>query len=329
MRRAAVVGAGLFGCVAALRLAREGWDVSLFDRHQDILQGASAVNQGRLHRGYHYPRSPETIELTRRAAERFEHRFPSSIVKRNAHWYAIADDSKVGDTAYRAVCEYHDLPLNENEQPPFEIRNVQMVAQVHEHLIDLRRLRYQLYTELEHTPIEQHLGSYVHLGDIDDAFELLVDASYGQWRCSRKLQYEACEIAVITAPPEFHGQSLVVLDGDFFSLDPLPGTVNHLLYHVQHSVVAREFSTRPSSDLRNASYRSWGILDAATRMLPGLADARWERSWRTVRTVLPDVEETDARPTLVEREGNIISILSGKLDTAVLAADEVACLASQ
>jgi hypothetical protein len=36
--------------------------------------------------------------------------------------------------------------------------------------------------------------------------------------------------------------------------------------------------------------------------------------------VLPDVDATDERPTLVERDGNHISILSGKMNMAVWAA---------
>ena len=39
-----------------------------------------------------------------------------------------------------------------------------------------------------------------------------------------------------------------------------------------------------------------------------------------VRAVLPDVDATDERPTLVERDGNHISILSGKMNMAVWAA---------
>ena len=55
----AVIGAGIFGITTAIKLARQH-DVSIFERNSDILKGASDVNQCRIHRGYHYPRSPKT-----------------------------------------------------------------------------------------------------------------------------------------------------------------------------------------------------------------------------------------------------------------------------
>jgi hypothetical protein len=43
----------------------------------------------------------------------------------------------------------------------------------------------------------------------------------------------------------------------------------------------------------------------------------------TIRAVLPDVDATDERPTLIERDGNVVSVLSGKMCTAVTAARTV------
>ena len=59
--RVAVVGGGLFGATAAIYLARDGHDVHLYERSGGLLSAASSINQLRLHSGYHYPRSPETI----------------------------------------------------------------------------------------------------------------------------------------------------------------------------------------------------------------------------------------------------------------------------
>jgi hypothetical protein len=47
----------------------------------------------------------------------------------------------------------------------------------------------------------------------------------------------------------------------------------------------------------------------------------------SVRAVLPDVDDTDERPTLVERDGNVVSVLSGKICTAVNAARQVTSMA--
>ncbi len=63
----AVIGAGFFGCEIALQLRRLGVPrVLLLDREAAILRRASAVNQARVHNGYHYPRAVLTALRARK-----------------------------------------------------------------------------------------------------------------------------------------------------------------------------------------------------------------------------------------------------------------------
>ena len=59
---AVIIGGGLFGCYAALLLAGKGYSVALVEKESHLFQKASLVNQGRIHGGYHYPRSIETAK---------------------------------------------------------------------------------------------------------------------------------------------------------------------------------------------------------------------------------------------------------------------------
>ena len=78
--RIAVAGAGIYGATAAIRLAQHGHRVSLFDP-LGIMQAASAINACRVHAGYHYPRSPETIEEVKEANSEFLKEFAPAIVR--------------------------------------------------------------------------------------------------------------------------------------------------------------------------------------------------------------------------------------------------------
>src|SRR5713226_289557 len=84
----AVAGAGIYGVTAAIRLAEQGHDVHLFDP-LGIMRAASAINQYRVHSGYHYPRSPETIQETLEARAEFIQAFEPAIVRNSRHYYAI------------------------------------------------------------------------------------------------------------------------------------------------------------------------------------------------------------------------------------------------
>ena len=57
----AIIGAGFFGSTIALKLS-EHHTVHLYEKENNILNGASKVNQFRFHMGFHYPRSQRTIK---------------------------------------------------------------------------------------------------------------------------------------------------------------------------------------------------------------------------------------------------------------------------
>src|SRR3990167_5049670 len=72
------------------------------------------------------------------------------------------------------------------------------------------------------------------------------------------------------------------------------------------------------------------MIDAASEFIPAVSDAEYIGSMFTGRAVLPDRDATDERPTLVqELDSQVIRIFSGKLGTAVQAAEQVTTLIDQ
>lgn len=65
MARVAVLGAGIMGVAAAMRLARDGHDVVCYERAPRPLTGASRWNEGKIHLGFLYAGDPSL-----RSAER-------------------------------------------------------------------------------------------------------------------------------------------------------------------------------------------------------------------------------------------------------------------
>jgi glycine/D-amino acid oxidase-like deaminating enzyme len=57
-RRIAILGGGMLGVCTALELARRGESVTLVDGAEDLLQGASRWNEGKIHLGYLYAADP-------------------------------------------------------------------------------------------------------------------------------------------------------------------------------------------------------------------------------------------------------------------------------
>src|SRR5712664_4673009 len=109
--RIAVAGAGIYGVTAAIQLVEQGHDVHLFDP-LGVMRAASAINQYRVHAGYLYPRSPETIQETLEARAEFIEAFEPSIVRNSRHYYAIPKkDSRTPPDLYEKVMREYGLPL--------------------------------------------------------------------------------------------------------------------------------------------------------------------------------------------------------------------------
>jgi hypothetical protein len=325
--RVAVVGGGIFGATAAVELLRDGHRVDLYERHKGLLCGASRANQARLHHGYHYPRSPHTAVAARAGAVEFAARYPSVIRGSARHYYAAAEDSPTAAAAFVEFCERLDLPLA-GQRPPMLIgRAVQGCWRVPEAFIDIPALRALLHVELRGARV--HLGTTVDPDGLDH--DVVVEATYGQpW--ATPLRYETCETVLIKLGPHFAGISLVVLDGAYCSLDPVPGTDLHMLYDVTHSV--HHASDKPVAPTQLARLLDKGpvftresavdsMLQTLRRYVRGVGMPEYRGSYFTIRAVLPDVDQTDERPTLVTVDDRTIRVLSGKIDTAVWAARQI------
>ena len=327
--RAAVVGAGLFGCVAAVELAKAGHHVDLYERHRGILNGASRASLGRLHRGYHYPRSLDTALATLSGSDSFAKRFPAAVSSDTVHHYLIAEGSRTSAEDFLAFCDLLELPYILDST--CLAKNVELCVWVPEAVINVDTLRALLHCDLREHLVRVRLGE---AGRPDmPGYDLTVCATYGRY-WPGKLRTEVTEVAVVQLPAKFAGQSLVVLDGPFGCVDPLPGTKLHLLYHVEHSVHAVDEvpdRLRPLLDAGNVDTRHSRARQMASALQPYLDLGPLEHygSLFTLRSVLPDVDDTDERPTLVRREGSTIHVLSGKLDTAITAALQVVAMARE
>lgn len=328
----AVVGAGIFGCAAAIELARDGHRVDLYERHDGILRGATRAQQGRLHSGYHYPRSPQTIAACRDSAPEFAARWPAAIRPGTSHHYAISRVSRVTVDDYLATLDAAGLPWERVEHPLVRSDTVAACIRVPEALVDMVALGPLLAAELLGAEVSVRLNNEVAPADLAARYDWVIDARYGR-QSARPLRYEVVETALVRLGPHWAGQSAVVMDGPYTSLDP-HGAGLHMLYDVHYSVHAVSVGHQSAiperfrelldvGPLRHPLTRVDRMLAVAGVHLNDLDDAEYRGSMWTVRAVLPDVDASDARPTLVERDGNVITVLGGKMCTALTAASQV------
>jgi glycine/D-amino acid oxidase-like deaminating enzyme len=345
-----VVGGGIFGVTAAVVLGRSRHSVTLFEEREELLRAASGVNQLRLHAGYHYPRSMETALASRDAVETFRAMYPAAVVGGEEHYYAIARRGSLTDGGgFLRFLDALGLEHRRAEPPFLRAESVDLCVAVPESLIDPAALLEQARSYLRDAGVRVLLRTRAS-AKLLERFDLIVLATYaslnelvGELGGTPQLyQFEVVEKLVVRPPESLRDRSIVVLDGPFMCIDPygrrsglsLMGHVVHAIHHANVGAApeiprdVEPFLNRgPVGPAKPTAFRRF--VDAAVEFIPDVARLEHVASMYTVRTVLPGLDETDARPTLVARHGErVIALFSGKIGTCVRAAEEVAEIAA-
>ena len=342
--RVAVVGAGIFGITVALRLDALGVEVDLFDRHEKVLSAASTLNQYRVHRGYHYPRSSETGRYLLETAERFRAEYGGTLVEGERHLYGIAmEDSLTNAYEFLEFMETHGLQYREVEDSRVDDSQLEVLVEVREKLLDPHRLVSLCTDRLTRSNIRLRLGE-VATETSTASYDRVVVCGYATSNSffdrnpglGVAYQFEVCEKPVVKMPSDFGRPSIVILDGPFMCIDPIGSTNLFAMGNVVHAIHATNVGMHPDVPEHIAPVLDSGavqppeftrfesFVESGRRFIPAMAQAEHLGSMFTTRTVFPRLEQTDARPTIVRAVGDrIVSVFAGKLATCVDAADRV------
>jgi len=333
----------VFGCTAAITLQRAGYKVSLFERNNRMCLEATAVNQFRLHEGYHYPRSPETVAECQRGLKSFRKEY--DVIDNGSHYYAIAKHgSKTSPRAFTSFCHRNGLDYDGALFPTFlDHSNISLCVQVHEGRLNPDALRHQIATSLRKLNVEVNLFCPATCA-IRREYDHVIVAAYASTNavmmelgCDvEEFQYEVVEKPVLRLPREMEKFGVVIMDGSFCSLDPFAHTGLHVMGHVNHAIHHSNTGFAPTVPPHLTPFLSHKIhrnpkhtkirkfLEAGQKFIPALKDAIHVGSMYTIRIVLPDKDATDERPTVVtEVDPKVVRILSGKIGTAVTASQDV------
>ena len=230
---------------------------------------------------------------------------------------------------------------------PFFIKqdSIDICIRVKENLFDPKLLEKVLWQRIKKLSIKIHFNTDAKQKDLSH-FDNIIIATYtnnNQFLDKfptqmRQYQYELCEKLVVKLPSEFLRKGLVVMDGPFLCFDPLGNTGYHVMGHVVHAIHQTNIGYEPApfSDERYKDLLNHGMIknptltnfpkfiEAATEFLHGIEKTEHIGSMFTYRTVLPFMDNTDERPTIVEIiDDRVISLFSGKIPTCVNAAKQV------
>lgn len=340
--RVAVVGGGLFGCTAAAYAARAGHDVQLFERAHELMSGASSHNSMRLHRGYHYPRSPETGRESRQAERSFRREYGKAVISGGRQFYVVPKD----DSNHVTVQQYAEFL--DNEGLSFSEDNG--IFTVSEDRVDIDALQGIVLNRIRQSRVKVQFNSRAQ-PSFKERFDRILIAAYAGTNdalmalgCEQSpYKFQVVERPVVRLDPMWSKASVVVIDGPYGCIDPLDDTECHALGHVTETIHAQNIGIRPivpphltplvgTGFIPDAPFTRWReVVDSLSKYIPALGNVDYMGSSYVVRAVLAHQEATDARPTILTRiDDQVFSLFSGKLGTAVRAAEDfVAALSKE
>jgi hypothetical protein len=333
--RCAVVGAGIYGITAAIKLRTAGYSVDLYEAEDDIMKAASGINQYRVHRGYHYPRSSDTIESCKNNEESFIKYYSPAIVDDYEHYYAIAsEESLVTAEQYLSTLDNSklkweivdtlpncDLTIKVDEK----LYNPTILADICKERIKGSGVNLILNKEVSRLENYKHVvyATYSKLNQLVDSWKV------------QDYQFELCEKPIFKLPEQYSNKSIVIMDGPFMCFDPLAESEYHLGGNVVHAIHVRNIGEKPEIPSVYKNYLNKGLIvkpkytnvdrfiESAKKFFPDIEQAEHIGSMYTIRTVLPNKDNTDERPTIVTQHENNFVLFSGKVGNCVDAADKI------
>ena len=256
-----VIGAGIFGSYAALRMADAGLKVMLIDHERRPWRKASMVNQARLHFGYHYPRSIATARLANGYRERFQKEHEAFINATFAKYYAIdRSGSLTSASQFERFCDFVNIRCRRTSRPElFRGDRLEGLFETTEHSFDPMLLRDHYQQRLEASDVVCGFGWVIEAAHADGAtwavtvtdpagerrtlqVASVLNATYANINAVNEvfgledvgIDYEMSEVAILSSP-QLRDIGLTVMDGPFFSVMPYGRSGFHSLTSVLYT----------------------------------------------------------------------------------------------
>jgi len=332
----AIIGSGFYGCSLAITLSKKN-KVDLYEKEQNIFNGASSCNQFRYHSGYHYPRSQKTVNEINKSKKDFVSFFSNGVFKKTRNFYAIANKSKVNFKKYSKFLKKNKLYFKQVNILD-DVSTIEKSIIVKEKILNFFKTKKKLLNKIKKNKVNLYLNKEFKRSYLKNYDKVLI-ATYSNnnfvlsnlgIKKLEKNKYQLVEKIVIQLPEKYKRKSYVVIDGNFVCVDPFLGTKYHLLSDVKLSKIETLISKYPNFNSQKKKYLNKGVIknkkisrfrdfiQNSSKYLPFLKKAKYIGSMFVVRAIKINKENTDERVTSVNYHNKrIISVLSGKWNNCI------------
>jgi len=312
-----IIGAGWYGCHISVFLKKLGHNVTIHEKENNIFLGSSGFNQFRLHQGFHYPRSSETIKEIKKNYKRFISTYKKYIFFPKNNFYCIAKKKSLIDArTYETILKSHKLKfkkINKNN-----ITNIEGAYLSNEGVIKndevikfyKKRLKENIILNKKITNINTLKKNYDYV--LDCTNNTLVNRFYKEFNyvLTISLVYKKKNNSVFP---------ITVMDGKLPSLYPYADKKNYFTLTHANFTHIKKFKNMKVLKKYKAKITQRNINNIISKMEKSILlfypqfykDFSYNNFFFSYK-VLPS-ETSDKRSTFISRHENIISCTSPKI----------------
>ncbi|MAH97820.1 MAG: hypothetical protein CMA12_00515 [Euryarchaeota archaeon] len=334
-KKIGIIGAGWFGCYIGYDLIKTGYDVTIFEKKEEIFQGASGLNQNRLHQGFHYPRSYNTIKESKIGYINFAKKFPKFVKSINKNLYVVANDknNKIDFDIYKQILNSNKLLFKE-EQNRYKLKNFSGIISCKEKLIDTNSAKKFFINNLSKNIKKNYLvrsikekNNKIMINNLE--FDRVVNCTWQTAFATKKLKftYEACLFFLYKSKKKNH-PAITVMDGPFTTLYPQEKRY-FTLYSVKYTRL-KQFKNFKICEKYLKKLNNTKIImksrkyheNQIKKFYPGfLKNFEYQKPLITYRTIVDNANAE--RSSKIFLDGKIINLLSGKIDHIIQCSNEI------
>jgi hypothetical protein len=324
-----IIGAGWYGCHIAKKLIAIGHDIHIVDITNSFFSGSSSKNQNRLHLGFHYPRSSDTITESLLGYYKFIEEYSDYIKKYSKNLYMISmNNSKINIQDYCNIYNKYDISYNiyEDELPVNIINICSPILQVNEQYIDFKKIKDYFVSMLENYLIKiynkdvwssiKNITNY-----LDNNYDYIINCTFNHLE---PIEFESYEL-ILTLLYKIEKTdifSYTIMDGPFFSIYPYDiDTKIYTITSVNNSILYKGTDTNFIVDNILINNHKTIIENQLKEYIPNWNDIAiyvdYFVSWKTKHDYIKD----DRSIRYLKKE-NIISFYGGKI-TGIFEAERI------
>jgi len=313
-----IIGAGWYGCHLADYLISVGSDVTIIDKANAIFTGSSFRNQNRLHLGFHYPRSTDTITECQQGYKLFKERYPDIREPLINNFYFVSTTlSHMNATDYITTMQQSNIHTKLVQQLPTGLPEVcnmfPSIIQVEEEYINPFKARDYFV---------KRLGPYLKQYNPDiSGYDMILNCTYNHYKPIEFQIYELF-LTLLYFIPVDEPFAYTVMDGPFFSIYPYDK--DRKLYTVTSVIHGPVYKGRiPEFEMTGEilENRRTLIEEQIQHYIPEFKKVAeynsYYTSWKTKHA-----STTDDRTVKWKMEGNMLSIYGGKI-TGIFEAEQI------